>query len=98
MQQFTLSTYLAILLSSVGFPREPGTCRCEVRKMDSLEHAGTPKGPLICLLSRSTLACLEELLPILYVARIMLGSFCTDARFSNMVNILIAPLCLGQSR
>lgn len=54
MQQFTLSTYLAILLSSVGFPR--------------------------------------ELMPILYVARIMLGSFGSDAQFSNMVNILIAPL------
>jgi len=54
MQQFTLSTYLAILLSSVGFPR--------------------------------------ELMPILYVARIMLGSFGSDAQFSNMVNVLIAPL------
>eukprot|EP00439_Symbiodinium_sp_Y106_P037440 s4223_g4.t1 len=49
MQQFTLSTYLAILLSS-------------------------------------------ELMPILYVARIMLGSFGSDAQFSNMVNVLIAPL------
>mmetsp|Transcript_22414 Transcript_22414/g.42287 ORF Transcript_22414/g.42287 Transcript_22414/m.42287 type:complete len:588 (-) Transcript_22414:69-1832(-) len=54
LQQFTLSTSLAILLSSIGFPR--------------------------------------ELLPILYVARIMLGTFSTDGQFCNKVNVSIAPL------
>ena len=40
----------------------------------------------------------QELMPILYVARIMLGSFGSDAQFSNMVNVLIAPLCFGYKK
>ncbi|CAJ1449327.1 unnamed protein product, partial [Effrenium voratum] len=54
MQRTVLSLSVAILLSSIGFPR--------------------------------------ELLPILYVARIMVGTFCMDGNLTNRINACLAPL------
>lgn len=37
-------------------------------------------------------ALLQELLPILYVARIMVGTFCMDGNLTNRINACLAPL------
>lgn len=91
MQQCTFYLSMAILISSVGFPRDCAGGLTHPRYPTmlwlTLVRKLNPKNPALQRISAP-----QDLMPILYVARIMVGTFSTDVWHVNNMNLLLAPL------